>query len=171
MAPLVFLMYLDHISDGMLKGLDKQNYVMRVNIIDASLSVIFAVILIPKFGIYGFIASIYICELLNCVCSFGMLIRTLPLRFSLTENILMPVFTASAAVYISVILSGSSILSVIISALIFVLLQIPLYCFRRIICSTKSRAHDKRIGKGVLAFGDNGNVLLSIADKKHNSPT
>lgn len=173
MAPLVFLMYLDHISDGMLKGLDKQNYVMKVNIIDASLSVIFAIILIPRFGIYGFIASVYLCEFLNCLCSFGMLIRTLPLRFSITENILLPIFTASASVYLSTLIFSKEILAVIASALSFVLLQ----CFIAVlksestqIFSGKRREHNKCIGKSVFALGDHRNVFLSLADKKHDRP-
>ncbi|MBQ9692861.1 MAG: polysaccharide biosynthesis C-terminal domain-containing protein [Clostridia bacterium] len=173
MAPLVFLMYLDHISDGMLKGLDKQNYVMKVNIIDASLSVIFAVILIPRLGIYGFIASVYICEFLNCICSFGMLMRSLPLRFSITENILAPVSTASASVYISALMIGNSIFSVILSAILFLVLQILPYFFRtfsRNTFSGKCSVHDKRVGKGVLAFQSDGNVLLALADKKHDRP-
>ena len=123
MAPLIFLMYLDHISDGMLQGLDKQNYVMKVNIIDASLSVIFAIFLIPSFGIYGFIVSVYICELLNCICSFGMVIRVLPIRFSFTKNILLPIFCSSAAVYISSVLAGRGVLSIIISAIMYLALQ------------------------------------------------
>lgn len=97
MAPLVIFMYLDHISDGMLKGLDKQNYVMRVNIFDAALSVIFAVILIPKFGIYGFIASIYICECLNCAFSFGMLMVKTNFGVSLVRSLVLPTLSVSAS--------------------------------------------------------------------------
>ncbi len=90
LAPLVFFMYLDHISDGMLKGLDKQNYVMRVNIIDAFLSVIFAIILIPKFGIYGFIASLYLCECLNCFFSFGRLFLMIKPKINVFLHFIMP---------------------------------------------------------------------------------
>jgi len=122
MASLILLMYLDHISDGMLKGMDKQNYVMKINIIDASLSVVFAIILIPIFGIYGFIASVYICELLNCICSFGMLLKLLPIRLSFAEDIITPVFCSSAAVYISSLFSANCAVSVIISAVLYAII-------------------------------------------------
>jgi stage V sporulation protein B len=148
MAPLIFLMYLDHISDGMLKGLDKQNYVMKVNIIDASLSVIFAIFLIPAFGIYGFIASVYICELLNCICSFGMVIRVLPIRFSITKNILLPIFCSSAAVYISSVLAGRGVLSIIISAIMYLALQYFAVLLLKDLArlgSTKRRIHYKSV--------------------------
>lgn len=99
MAPLIILMYLDHISDGMLKGLDKQNYVMKVNIIDAALSVVFAVILIPRFGIYGFVASIYICEFLNCACSFGMLMYCVGFPIDFLNYLALPTLCSIIAVW------------------------------------------------------------------------
>ncbi len=101
MAPLVIFMYLDHISDGMLKGLDMQNYVMKVNIFDAALSVLFAIILIPKFGIYGFVASIYICECLNCVCSFGMLMFKSGFPINLFNSIVLPTLSAIITVWLT----------------------------------------------------------------------
>lgn len=111
MAPLVIFMYLDHISDGMLKGLDKQNYVMKVNIFDASLSVLFAIVLIPKFGIYGFVASIYICECLNCVFSFGMLMFKTGFGVSFLKSLVLP--TLSVIVAIGLVSVTSRILTVI----------------------------------------------------------
>ncbi len=99
LAPLVFFMYLDHISDGMLKGLDKQNYVMKVNILDASLSVLFAIILVPRLGIYGFIASLYLCECLNCFFSFGRLFLMIKPDVSVFASFTMPACCAFIAVY------------------------------------------------------------------------
>ncbi len=97
LAPLVFFMYLDHISDGMLKGLDKQNYVMKVNILDASLSVVFAIILIPHFGIYGFVASLYLCECLNCFFSFGRLFIMIRPNIKIFSTFVMPISCALIA--------------------------------------------------------------------------
>ncbi len=99
MAPLVIFMYLDHISDGMLKGLDKQNYVMKVNITDAALSVLFAIILIPRFGIYGFIASVYICEMLNCTFSFGRLMFTSGIKVDLLKALVLPALCSVIAIW------------------------------------------------------------------------
>ncbi len=100
MAPLIFFMYLDHIADGMLKGLDKQNYVMRVNIFDASLSVLFAIILIPKFGIYGFVASLYLCECLNCFFSFGRLFLMISPNIKFLGSFIMPIACAMISVHL-----------------------------------------------------------------------
>ncbi len=99
MSPLIIFMYLDHISDGMLKGLDKQNYVMRVNILDAAISVLLAIILIPRFGLYGFVASIYACEILNCIFSFGMLMVTVGVSFDIVKYIAAPALCSVIAVW------------------------------------------------------------------------
>ncbi len=114
MAPLIILMYLDHIADGMLKGLDKQNYVMKVNIIDAALSVVFAVILIPRFGIYGFVASIYICEFLNCACSFGMLMYTVGFPINIINNLALPTFCSIIAVWVVSVITSVTDIGIII---------------------------------------------------------
>lgn len=131
MAPLVIFMYLDHISDGMLKGLDKQNYVMKINIFDAALSVLFAIILIPRFGIYGFVASIYICECLNCVFSFGMLMVKTGFGISFFESLAMPAFSIIVSIWLVTVtgfifseiglhfLSGSVALGIILSVIYY----------------------------------------------------
>ena len=106
LAPLIFFMYLDHISDGMLKGLDKQNYVMKINILDASLSVVFAIILVPKFGIYGFVASLYLCECLNCFFSFGRLFLMIKPDVKIFLGFVMPLACATLSVHTASITSG-----------------------------------------------------------------
>lgn len=132
MSPLIIFMYLDHISDGMLKGLDKQNYVMKVNITDAALSVVFAIILIPRFGIYGFIASLYICEILNCTFSFGRLMLTSGIRVDLMKALVFPALCSVIAVWavsaaselyiISDIFSRSAVFPILSAALVYVAL-------------------------------------------------
>lgn len=113
LAPLIFFMYLDHISDGMLKGLDKQNYVMKVNIIDAALSVLFAAVLIPRYGIYGFVALLYICEFFNCICSFGRIFLLVRPRLSILLTFFIPVASALIAVHFSSYVSNLSIYSTV----------------------------------------------------------
>jgi stage V sporulation protein B len=64
-------MYLDGAVDAMLKGLGKQIYTMRVNIIDSLLSVLLIVALLPSFGIKGYVMVIFVTELINT--SFSIL--------------------------------------------------------------------------------------------------
>ena len=65
LAPLLPIMYLDTTTDALLKGLGEQFYSMNVNIIDALLSVFLVLILVPRFGINGYIFVIISMEILN----------------------------------------------------------------------------------------------------------
>ena len=69
LAGYAALAYLNHIADSTLKGLDQQSYVMGVNIADSAIGLLLTVILVPRLGIYGYVISLYICELINCTLS------------------------------------------------------------------------------------------------------
>ena len=103
LSPLVPIMYLDSVVDAHLKGLGYQVYSMGVNIADAALSVLAVLILLPLFGAGGYVAVIYITELLNFVLSLAKLKRAL--RFSLKRGTLLsPVLAASLSLILCVLL-------------------------------------------------------------------
>ncbi|MBR6709571.1 MAG: oligosaccharide flippase family protein [Clostridia bacterium] len=74
LAPLVPLMYLDNTVDAMLKGLGEQVYSMNVNILDAMLSVVLVLVLLPRWGTDGYIVVLFVCEGFNAVCSLYRLL-------------------------------------------------------------------------------------------------
>ena len=74
-APLIPFMYIDIIIDSILKGLDAQVSVLYINILDLLLSISFIFFFVPKFGIIGFIASIFASEILNFTLSLKKLIE------------------------------------------------------------------------------------------------
>ena len=74
LAPLIPIMYLDTATDAMMKGLGEQLYSMKINIADAALSLLLVVLLVPRFGIGGYIVTIYVSELFNTVCSITHLL-------------------------------------------------------------------------------------------------
>lgn len=71
MAPLVPVMYIDRLIDCVLKGLGEQVYSMKVNILDSAVSALLVWVLVPGFGISGYVAVIYIAELLNAALSIA----------------------------------------------------------------------------------------------------
>lgn len=73
-APVIPIMYLDTAVDSMLKGLGKQLFCMRVNIIDAALSVVLVWVLVPLWGAEGYAAVIIISEIINAGVSIWKLI-------------------------------------------------------------------------------------------------
>lgn len=70
LSPLIPVMYVDNVVDAILKGLDKQVTVLKINILDLFTSILLIFVLIPKFGILGYIFVIYFSEILNFTLSF-----------------------------------------------------------------------------------------------------
>ncbi len=81
LSPLVPIMYLDMITDGMLKGLDQQIYSMRYNIIDSALCVIMVFFLLPKYSVKGYIFILYASELINFYLSINRLATVCDIGF------------------------------------------------------------------------------------------
>lgn len=74
LAPLIPIMYIDTATDAMMKGLGEQVYSMKINIADALISVLLVWFLIPKYGIQGYLVTIYVSELFNTVFSITHLL-------------------------------------------------------------------------------------------------
>ena len=89
-SPLVLVMYMDTIVDGMLKGLGEQFQSMKYNVIDAFASVCLVYFLIPVFGIKGYVMTVMVSEVLNFSLSLGRLIRITRLTLPLGEMVLKP---------------------------------------------------------------------------------
>ena len=94
------LAYLDHVADSALKGLDQQSYVMGVNIADSAIGLLLTVILVPRFGIYGYVLSLYICEFINCTLSLGRIIYLLGWLPRLGFALYIPPIIATVSMYL-----------------------------------------------------------------------
>ena len=70
---LVPFMYLDTAVDSLLKGLGEQVYTMKINIVDAASGLVLVILLTPKLGIYGYILTIWLCEVGNLWASISRL--------------------------------------------------------------------------------------------------
>lgn len=90
LAPLMPLMYLDTVTDSLLKGMGEQVYTMNVNIADASISVILVRLLVPRFGILGYVAVLYIAELINFAFSAARLIKRCRFEFKIVKWFVLP---------------------------------------------------------------------------------
>lgn len=90
LAPLMPLMYLDTVTDSLLKGMGEQVYTMNVNIADAAVSVILVRLLVPRFGILGYIAVLYIAELVNFAFSAARLIGRCKFSFKIWRWFMLP---------------------------------------------------------------------------------
>ncbi len=112
---IVPVMYIDTSTDAILKGLGEQLYCMIVNIADATLSVTLVALLVPRYGVAGYIATIYIAEIINASLSIGRLIKVTSFRFTFGKLFLGPIFCAVGAIAIySLITSFISLSSSVI---------------------------------------------------------
>ncbi len=73
-APLILLLYVDAITDGMLKGLSQQIHSVRYNTITSILDVAMIYLLLPHYGINGFLAAFTVSHALNFFLSVRRLI-------------------------------------------------------------------------------------------------
>ncbi len=89
-AVLVPFMYCDTTADSVLKGLDKQVYTMIVNILDAAVSVLMTWKIVPRFGLVGYIVTVFTTEILNFSCSTGKLVRLVQISFNSVHSALFP---------------------------------------------------------------------------------
>ena len=111
LAFLIPIMYLDSITDGMLRGLGQHMYTMWVNISDSLVSVIIVYVLLPKWAVAGYLFMICFTEVVN----FAMSIY----RLSKFSNISFPFVIMVKALF-------SALASVNISMLILRTIGIPL---------------------------------------------
>lgn len=73
LSPLMPVMYLDNVTDGMLRGLGEQLYTMGLNLADSLLSTLAMWLVLPGFALDGYIAILYVSEIVN----FSLSIRRL----------------------------------------------------------------------------------------------
>ena len=67
LAPIIPLMYLDSVVDGMLKGLNEQLSYLSYNMIDSVIRVFLIFTLLPLCGLKGVIIVIFVSEILNSI--------------------------------------------------------------------------------------------------------
>lgn len=100
-APLIPIMYLDMATDGMLKGLDKQLDIMKINVLDSVLCVVLVFFLVPKSAVDGYIVTIYVAEIINFLFSFYKLGKASCLRLGWAKNFIKPLCCSFLACYLS----------------------------------------------------------------------
>ena len=101
LALVVPIMYLDHVTDSILKGVGEQVFSMWVNITDSLLSVILVWFLIPRMGIMGYAVVIVVMESYNFALSFYRLKRRISFKISFHSAILIPLVASFFAAYLS----------------------------------------------------------------------
>lgn len=146
LAPVVPIMYLDHVTDAILKGIGEQVYSMWVNILDSALSVLLVWVLIPIFGIAGYAIVIIAMEGFNFILSYIKLSRRIKPKLALISSVIIPLISSAiAAFFVSrlFIPTGSAVtLGLIVLKLVFALCVT--FALSIILSAIISLAHNRR---------------------------
>ena len=129
LSVLIPLIYLDTVTDGMLRGLGEHLYTMRINILDSLISVLLIYVLLPRYAVMGYIVIIYFTEVFNFSFSLHRLIKETHLRLPLL-CIVKSVAAAVGAVNGSALLLrllGFSLLPETLSLTVHILLTAAFY--------------------------------------------
>ena len=137
LSPLVFFIYIDNIIDNILKGINEQVGVMFCNIIDLVITILIIYFIVPKFGMSGYILSIFVSELVNFAISSFQLRKRIKYSFNIFEYIIIPVLGCIIS-YIICSLFAFNFLpflnGLIGKVLIFILVY---FVFMKFACKTK----------------------------------
>ena len=119
-APLVLMLYMDCITDAMLKGLGQQVASVRYNIITSALDIVCLILLLPRFGISGYFWSFTVTHALNFYLSIARLFKssgyTPKLRF-FAKSFLCA--AAALAVCILTLQRGASIVAILTGGTVY----------------------------------------------------
>ena len=101
LAPLVPLMYLDSVSDGLLKGLDEQIVTFRNSIFDSLGRLILILLILPFFGLNGFVFIMYLSNIFTCFANVSRLIKVSKAQIKPFKWMVLPIFSASVIAFLT----------------------------------------------------------------------
>ena len=127
LAPLVFFIYIDNIFDNILKGINEQVSVMFCNIIDLVITILIIYFVVPKFGMAGYILSIFVSELVNFTISSIQLKKRINYSFNLLKYIIKPILACCISyliISLFVFRFSSFLLTFLFKIIIFILIYL-----------------------------------------------
>ncbi|MDF2612478.1 MAG: polysaccharide biosynthesis protein [Clostridia bacterium] len=101
LALIVPFMYVEVVSDGILKGLGKQVSCLRYSIIDSIFRTTTIYFLIPIKGITAFLGIMIVSNILTCSLNFNKLLETTNVDIEVSKWIVKPTVTATASALFS----------------------------------------------------------------------
>lgn len=138
---LMPVIYMDAVTDGMLKGLGQQLHSMAYNVADSLISVILVYTLLPIYAIKAYIFIVYFTECFNFVLSIRRIAKVTKLNITL-KDVLLPIIcilgavnlTAAAFRIIGLPIEATAlslVLHMVISAIVYYLLLCLFSCITR----------------------------------------
>ncbi|MGN0115059.1 MAG: oligosaccharide flippase family protein [Acutalibacteraceae bacterium] len=136
LSPLIPAMYLESVCDGMLKGLNQQNHSLCYSAVDSVLRIAFILVLVPRYGMAGFLFMMVLSNLFTSSMNVGRLLKISKAKFDIVNWVLKPVLFIIIGGAVSYGLLSPLKLNMICYCLLTVLIVTPIYCVLMLI--TKS---------------------------------
>ena len=133
LAPLVPLMYLDSVSDGLLKGLDEQVVTFRNSIFDSLGRLILILLILPFWSINGFIFIMYLSNIYTCLANVYRLIKVSKAKIKPFKWIMLPTFFAVMTAFFTQSVLSRFYLSDLVYIILFCAFALTVYA---ILCLT-----------------------------------
>ncbi len=126
LSVIVPFMYMESVSAGILKGLDRQKEMFGYNLFDSGVRIAAVFLLLPKFGIDGYLGIMIVSNILTSSLCLRQLLKTSGVGLKVGEWVLKPLAVSLAAGVGSVVLfSGISVLT--LRLVLSLLFQISLF--------------------------------------------
>ena len=106
LAPAMPLMYLESMVDGAMKGVGEQKAAFRYSVWDSVLRIGGVVVLLPRFGMKGFLAVILLSSLYTCIANTGRLLFSSGTRHAFRRWLGAPALAALLAAGAGAFLKG-----------------------------------------------------------------
>ena len=97
LGPLTPFMYLDSIVNGMLKGVGEQIHSLWFCVIDSIVRILLIWLLLPRYGLIGFLFVMLVSNLLTCSLSTNRLLIVTHSRIHWNEWVWKPLLSAGIA--------------------------------------------------------------------------
>jgi len=128
LAPIIPFMYLDSISDGILKGLDQQKFSFKTAISDSLLRIILILLIVPKTGLKGFIGIMFFSNFYTCILNITRLIKITKAKINFIKEIFLPFLSANLSVFlVNFIIKGFLGENNLVYIILLCLISIPIY--------------------------------------------
>ena len=97
LAPLVPLMYLESVTDGILKGLGQEKALFRYNVADSAVRIVLIYAVVERFGMVGFLTVMVVSNALTASLCIGRLLERAEMGFDLINWAVRPLLSAAVS--------------------------------------------------------------------------
>ena len=130
LALLVPFMYIDSVADALLKALDLQLVTFRHALFDSIGRIILILVLLPRFGLVGFLGVMYLSNLYTSLANLTRLTRETGARISVIKVVAAPLLLSTTAGLLGDLAAGMSggnnLVYIILVTAAVLIAQIPL---------------------------------------------